>query len=152
VVVNPAAFERSQSGQVFGPITLRYEPRAGEPAEFPEPGWTDFVVVLLSWWLEQIETLRIGVEEEVRCGFMDGPLEFTVARQDADTYRLRCLERTRDGEDVIEDWTSPTATFDASLREAGRATLAECDRRGWASRDVATLRRALDAAIRPPAA
>jgi hypothetical protein len=142
VVVEPSAFERANSGNILGPIRLHREVTDGALAEFPEHGWTDFVVVILGWWLGGLRDLGQGAEQ-VSFMFMDGPLAFRVTAEDPETYRIQCLERRVGGEAEQGNWTSPKAHFEASVLGAGVATLAECDRRGWRSRDIDTLRNAI---------
>jgi hypothetical protein len=138
-VVEPSAFERGNSGNILGPIRLHHEATDSALTEFPEHGWTDFVVVILGWWLEGLRDLRQGAEQ-VLFRFMDGPLAFSVTPEDSETYRIHCVEERASGKTEHGDWISPKTEFESSVLGAGVASLAECDRRGWRSRDIDTLR------------
>ena len=107
--------------------------------DFPEPGWFDCPVPVLAWWLKSLA--NAAENGAATCRFMDGPHEFTLrgASATAAGGERHCVLRTSDG----DAWAIAGAEFAASLRAAAAATLAECDRRGWASRDILELRHAV---------
>lgn len=42
---------------------------------FPDEGWTDFTVIILGWWLEELSQLEINKRRSsFKLNFMDGPL------------------------------------------------------------------------------
>ncbi len=140
IVVDTRSFNRSGSGTITGPIWLTHGRRDEKQSAFPGERWDDFPVIILGWWLS---ALAGGAREEVACSFMDGPYEFTVKDAGDTLLRLRCLGRGIDAGEVVADFQTPaTALYDA-VRGAAAAALAECDRRGWAGRDVEELRRAI---------
>jgi len=89
VVVEPAAVRRTSGGSVVGPLELRF----GEQV-FPQPGWSDFVLVVLGWLVDALE--RVDANEEVSVSFMDGPFELALAK-DGDRVRVHGVERRRQG-------------------------------------------------------
>ena len=58
---------------------------------FPAEGWTDFVVVLATWWVDAIENLARGPQRAATLQFMDGPYWITAQRQGSDVV-LRCID------------------------------------------------------------
>ncbi|QOY34687.1 hypothetical protein AWH56_018435 [Anaerobacillus isosaccharinicus] len=43
---------------------------------FPDEKWTDFVVVILSWWNKKLRYFKyLKIEERLDFDFMDGPLK-----------------------------------------------------------------------------
>lgn len=77
------------SGNISAPIFLRLHERA-----FPEEGWIDFPIVILSWWLSSIESF----EDPIELAFMDGPFAIRL-KMDANLYEYSCIE---DGKKMIE--------------------------------------------------
>jgi hypothetical protein len=131
VVVPLESLRRATSGAVTGQLWLEVEVAADECVAYPEAGWWDFPVPVLTWWLDALASL--GAPSVATCRFMDGPHVFTVEEVDA---RLK-LQNDR--------WScaSTRPAFDGVLRGAALAVLAECDRQGWSSRDILDLRRAV---------
>jgi len=137
VIVDPRSFFLAQSGAIVGSVWIRTQ---GENhMVFPEAGWTDFPVVILGWWLNEIVALVSGHATEATCSFMDGPFEFRLTasgdvqlsrRPDEGTLNLG---RFRRPESARELWDS--------LHTAAVAVLTECEARGWSNDDVDVLRR-----------
>lgn len=81
----------SQSGIVTAPIYFCVEDRF-----FPEEGWSDFPLIVLSWWLDEIAG---GAEKSV-FPFMDGPFEINSLRV-GDDIQLSGVWRRKMGDRVI---------------------------------------------------
>lgn len=67
------SLERTTSGAVVGWIDL------GD-ASFPEAGWYDFPVTLLTWWIEALRDLISQDSDETTILFMDGAYEIRLER------------------------------------------------------------------------
>ena len=136
IVVEPKSFYVAKSGAVVGEIWLRLE---SPPLAFPQDGWTDFPVVVLGWWLHEVEALIQKASIEARCLFMDGPFEFALNG----SGEVRMGERR--AEKAIEIGSFPyrvsVEEFWKSLTVAAGSVIAECHARGWSSGDIDTLRR-----------
>jgi hypothetical protein len=148
IVVRPASLDRSGSGRITGPVWVRHARRGEAPQDFPEENWSDFPVVILAWWLDALAALESAEVEEATCTFMDGPFEFRVARAEPTLLHVRCFGRGIDADDPVADFRAPAAGLHNAVRAAADAVLAECDRRGWAGRDVPELRRARESGRR----
>ena len=145
VVVHTRSFDRSGSGSITGPIWLTHARRDETLSAFPGENWDDFPVVILGWWLSALARADC---EEAECSFMDGPYEF-MAKKEGDTLlRVRCFRRRLNADELVADFTTPASALYDAVRSAAAAALSECDRRGWAGRDVDELRRAHSAAVR----
>src|SRR5215213_8990361 len=134
VVVVPESLSRSQRGQVAGIVYLEL---GGEA--FPDPQWSDSVVVILGWWMEAILQLRSGDRASAELGFMDGPFRVIVKPGAGDPWYL---------EFVDENSVSKPAAIDLSRLEnsaldAARAVDRACHLRGWRSADIARLQAAI---------
>jgi hypothetical protein len=147
VVVAPQSFDSSStSGTITGPIWLRHDGYDERRAGFPEPGWSDFPVVVLGWWLTALGALRSGAATQATCLFMDGPFEITVTDAGGPLWRVQCVRRNADSEGVFADLVTSRDSLLGSITAAAEAALAECDRRRWSGRDVEALRRAVRSA------
>jgi hypothetical protein len=62
---------------------------------FPEERWKDFAVVITTWWLDAVQRLEKGIDQEVELFFMDGPYHIVATRLSGDAVKLRCVERGR---------------------------------------------------------
>jgi hypothetical protein len=129
VIVIPESFQLTTGGAVTGQFWLRFAAPVGTPRAVPEANWFDFPVPVLSWWLEALARVAAGADAALR--FMDGPHVLTLAPSSAGLLLFR-------GEGFEEQ--APAAPFEASLRAVAMLTLAECERRGWSSRDILELR------------
>lgn len=137
VIVAPRSFYQAKSGLIVGSVWIRIQ--GEQDIVFPEAGWTDFPVVILGWWLNEIEALVCGRTMEATCSFMDGPFEFCLTasgdvqlsrRGDEGTLNLGRFQRP---DSVRGLW--------ASLHAAALAVLSECGARGWSGNDIDVLRR-----------
>ncbi|HET7550630.1 MAG TPA: hypothetical protein VFK04_05025 [Gemmatimonadaceae bacterium] len=129
VVVMPESFQLTTGGAVTGQLWLHFAMPVGIPRAVPEANWFDFPVPVLSWWLEALARVASGSDAALR--FMDGPYVLALMPSSAGLLLFR-------GEGFEEE--APVASFEASLRAAAMLTLAECERRGWSSRDILELR------------
>ena len=68
LLVSRSGLGRSNAGLVYANISLK----VGESI-FPSVDWTDFVVVVLTWWAEAMVRLLRGELERVKVRFMEGP-------------------------------------------------------------------------------
>lgn len=129
--VAEASLERSFTGQVTGLLWLQIGATA-----YPDDNWSDFVVIVLGWWLQQVNSL-LGGARTIVLRFMEGPyaVELTEIGYESASVRLR-------------DSSGSARPFDAALDsyDLARQILAAasaihhaCQVRGWHSDDLATL-------------
>lgn len=149
VVVDTTALVQKESGTIAGPLWLR----DGDPdtqADFPEVGWVDLPVATLASWVQELQRLARSLPatgSEAACRFLDGPYYFTVRVESAGGWLIRCHEvrdRPKGPDEPVREWKTGSSAFLASAVRAGRAVLAQCDARGWWSRETEALRRCLE--------
>ena len=149
VVVDTTALVRHDSGTVAGPIWLR-DGDADTQADFPEVGWVDLPLAVLVTWVSELQRLTRTVPASgsvTACHFLDGPYYFTVEVESVGGWTIRCFEAREpraQPEHPVHQWKTGGSAFLASAVRASRAVLAECDARGWWSRDTESLRRRLE--------
>ncbi len=133
VIVEPSRLVRRETGSIIGPLVVR----AGNVV-FPEPGWHDFPVVVLGWWLEKSTRLTAhGIGEFL---FMDGPFFFTVHTNRRTEARVCFQERRVAGNYAIAEATTPVASVVSAIESAARDVFLTCQTREWDNRDVERLR------------
>jgi len=110
---------------------------------FPEAGWSDFPIVVLTWWIDLLARLASGQTNRGEISFMDGPYRVHA------TLTGESLQLEFVSENPGVSGASSTTTLDHTLDEAigaARALLEECRRRGWTSDDIEDLQRSLNLA------
>jgi hypothetical protein len=110
-----------------------------ESGAFPEPGWSDFVVVVLGWFASALlKTMRSnGVRG--RAHFMDGPYAVDVGMS-CGMLHFTLISRDREvgtGEAAIKPFVN-------ALTSQSRKVLDECRSREWWSADADTLETLLE--------
>lgn len=115
-------------------------------ATFPEKGWRDFVVVILTWWHDAlhklIESKQNKMEEEF--DFMDGPLLVRVVKVSNDGLVLNFIKEMRDTEQIIFTANASMTKLKSTLLKASKELLGELNQRNWHSDDIEELKRKHD--------
>src|SRR5699024_6489063 len=70
---------------------------------FPEKGWNDFVVVILTWWhdalINLIQSEQNGTEQAFE--FMDGPLSVKAIKMSENVLELQFIKERRETEEIF---------------------------------------------------
>ncbi|MEK4669984.1 hypothetical protein [Niallia sp. FSL R7-0271] len=102
---------------------------------FPDEGWDDFLVIILSWWIKSIRGVDISkIGTTYKLDFMDGPPEVLVKKID-DEY----VEMNFRYEDEFNDSFKGTFLFKElkdSLLSVSKKVIREMDRNQWATKDI----------------
>jgi hypothetical protein len=136
ICFDPSTLHQSRSGSITGVVYFELNPER----QFPGLGWSDFVVVLASWWMVALKKIAEGTSE-VELRFMDGPYWITVVSQEG-ALLLRCKEDNRDAGVVYElrvklnDLTGEIFSFARKVSDA-------CKAAGISSVDLDNMRTAL---------
>jgi hypothetical protein len=105
---------------------------------FPGPRWSDFVVVVLSWW---IESLR-GTDEGKLFRFMDGPFFMKVSGAGASSVRVECYEDRKE-QKLVGSYQVPVKRIHGEIEAAAKAVVHALQERNWTSRDLEHLAKLL---------
>jgi hypothetical protein len=136
ICFDPGTLHQSRSGSITGVVYFQFNPER----QFPSLGWSDFVVVLASWWIVALREITEGASE-VKLRFMDGPYWINVVSQEGGLL-LRCTEDNRDAGIVYElkvkpnDLTGEIFSFARKVSDACKAV-------GISSVDLDNMRTAL---------
>ena len=134
IEVRPATFEIGSGGSVVGVIFVTAD---GQP--FPAGSWSDFPLVVLSWWLDSLLSQGTGTKV---LRFMEGPYYIEVSGPTlfgAANVRLVDKQNPQNGQELALNY----GEFGAEVRTAAEHAAAECERRGWKTADLTALRKSL---------
>jgi hypothetical protein len=122
----------SQGGNITGQVFL-----AGDNWCFPENGWSDFPVIIIGWWLNDLKTL-LHSGGTFECRFMDGPFLFRVSSVQEDQWLIECGRS--DPEFSLEHSAQVMPhQFMSSLRSTAQSLIVACNNHGWRSSDIRRL-------------
>ena len=132
-------FGKSAAGLIYAELSLS----VGE-LQFPDSKWTDFVVVVLTWWCSAFSRLLAGQMESIEVRFMEGPYLVEVGPIKQELVHLMLVEaglkRRIHCDANVDAWVLIRSVLSAADR-----TLTECKNRNWWSDDADRLLAARDA-------
>lgn len=99
---------------------------------FPEKEWSDFPVVILSWWIEGLREIESGRSHSFHGSFMDGPFEFVVQSGDGSAFAISWGLRGNTAAVGIVN----VSVFLESAVAAGRRVANCCRENNWGGKDV----------------
>lgn len=113
-----------------GSITANLEARIGNFV-FPGTGWSDFVAIVLGWWLVALQGLIRG-QKSVELRFMDGPYVMYVTREGAGATncKLQCCEERAERVVVFQTNVNPLQLLSETERTATEL-LEACAAKMW---------------------
>jgi|SRR5215831_2361335 len=111
---------------------------------FPSQFWSDFPVIILSWWLDALLSLRsVGNAEFL---FMDGPHSFQIGRN-VGNFVLRCLDDPRGEAQCVHETLVNVDELSSQITNAASMVVRECRVRGWLTADTRALESKLNAFV-----
>ena len=134
ITVEPQTFVDAHGGPVTGVIFFDLE-----TLQFPSIGWSDFPVVLVSWWLGAALQLTSSPKTERFLEFMDGPYRVSVQSAGAQDWLLRFIDEHGSGE-VRAEWKGPSRDVVKQLLSSANLIDRTCTAHGWESPDLSKLR------------
>ncbi|MGZ6176562.1 MAG: hypothetical protein ACXWNB_12060 [Candidatus Binataceae bacterium] len=87
IKIDPFTSGRTAAGLVFAGVGVRI----GDFV-FPDEKWTDFVIVILSWWAEAVMGLLHGSERTAELRFMEGPYVAELRAGGGPSWRVSFVE------------------------------------------------------------
>jgi hypothetical protein len=136
ICFDPSTLRQSRSGSITGVVYFEF----GLERQFPRLGWSDFVVVLASWWMVALQEIAKGASE-VELSFMDGPYWITVVSQEGESL-LRCTEDRR-GAGVMYELRVELSDLTAEIFSFARKVSDACKTAGISSVDLDHMRTGL---------
>lgn len=118
--------ERTKQRSIIGRIWFTL----GEQA-FPGAGWSDFIVVVLGWWIGQLLDLRRANKSDVEFLFMDGPYSILV-KEDRDGALALSFRKGSDPAPRMPPVTWTTRhELETELLTNAREVVAACRSEEW---------------------
>lgn len=96
---------------------------------FPGAGWSDFVAVVLGWWLRALRELIRGAAS-VELGFMDGPFVIRITKHQPAHYIVACCEYRAERRVLLQARVDALQLLSETERAAARV-LEACVARKW---------------------
>lgn len=135
VVLDARSLEMTSRGNITGQIWVVLD---GE--SFPEDGWSDFPVVVLTWWIQALDRLSGNFEKIAELRFMDGPFSIRLGAHPAGDVEADFLSRSHSVRPSIK---VELRALDMSIRSCAHLVLETCGLKDWHTDDVENLRRVL---------
>ncbi|TRZ40270.1 hypothetical protein CEQ21_04860 [Niallia circulans] len=102
---------------------------------FPDEGWDDFLVIILSWWIKSIRSVDISrIGTTYKFDFMDGTPEVLVKKVSEDQ-----VEMNFSFEDDLNESFKGTFLYKElkdSLLSVSKQVIRELDRNQWIKEDI----------------
>src|ERR1700761_7175354 len=137
IFFDPDTLHQSRLGSITGVVSFQFRLER----QFPSPGWSDFVVVLASWWLVELRRLAEGAHE-AKLRFMDGPYWIAISSRDGGKLSLSCVE-DRQGAGVVYELMVKSSDLEAEIFSFARNVSNACKLAGISSVDLDGMRAAL---------
>jgi len=132
VRIDPEAFIKRRL--VSGPIWME----AGAES-FPGTGWTDFPVVILGFWLTNIQPVAEQTAKNCRLPFMDGPYSGVVEASSTNVWTLMFLERGPQRENILFTTKIDAGVFLEQIVAAAETVVEFCKKKQWIDDDLLSL-------------
>jgi|LSQX01.1.fsa_nt_gb hypothetical protein len=140
IMIDDQNVELSRKGAVLGNVWVKL----GEFA-FPSDDWSDFVVVILTWWLNTIPALRQHNSASIHeLQFMDGPYYIQMTTDDQEIVWIVCKERIVNGYRVIYECHCLNEEICKAIISAARTVLNIAKTRDWVTPETQKLMKALE--------
>ncbi|MDT0192908.1 hypothetical protein [Exiguobacterium sp. BG5(2022)] len=122
------------SGQIIGEINFVIDTYD----YFPGVGWSDFVAVILKWWIDSCRAILHAPLKSIHSfPFMDGP--FSISAKKISLSELE-LSFTKDGQMKTEIGIVSIEELKVALIKATRQFINAVNRLGWENEDVDVLK------------
>ena len=140
IIVDENSLTKGNDDVIFGKIYIS----VGD-SSFPDKKWDDFIVVIMSWWNEEL--LKImdnnemdNNEKDYQLNFMDGPYEVVINRKPFERLELECLRRGRDKNVVLSRVSCSLNEFSNQLIKATETVIKVLESNNWDTNDIRILK------------
>jgi len=106
---------------------------------FPDLTWSDFPVIVLTWWSQAIARLVSAESATEEFLFMDGPYWFQASQIEADNWSVRCVRGFESEQEVVLERRAVPSIVISAIHRAAAGLVRECRQQGWWTRDIAKL-------------
>jgi hypothetical protein len=104
---------------------------------FPEEGWSDFVVYLLTWWIKSIKGLIVSdLGRTYEFDFMDGTPIVFAKKLDSEDLELRFCIGDQVKRQVILTSTCSISELRNSILSVSKKVIRSFERKNWKREDI----------------
>lgn len=128
VIINLDSIKMSKSGAITGEIFFEVSNKF-----FPEENWSDFIVVILGWWVNNLRNYYQRREDCFELCFMDGPLSIKVKNKEEDTIELSFMRITGDEQQIFFKAECYKEVLKKRILSAARKILRKAEIEQWYS-------------------
>lgn len=110
---------------------------------FPEERWSDFPVVILTWWINVLLLIinsKVGLSDKFL--FMDGPFYIKGKKSEEDIINLEFIHNIGKGKTIFSTECS-VMQLKAILLKVSKKLIWNVLEKGWETEDVRNLNRAI---------
>ncbi len=134
IVLGKDSLHRSTKGSITGIIYFDFG-----HYQFPEKEWSDFVVVIISWWLNALDQVVRGISKCIDFHFMDGPLLLRLKKDSKDILKLECIDEGKHAKVEFTSYVYLKNIF-SELEIAAEELINQCKLNDWKSDDIEALK------------
>lgn len=136
IKVNNDSLYLNNSNQIIGEI---YFEKNGY-LFFPEEKWSDFVVIILSWWTEKFRYFEYAsIGEFIELGFMDGPLLIRIERISKNALRIVGIKENSYNKEVLFKADTNYNVLKRSLLNVSKSVLGFVKLKNWETEETINL-------------
>lgn len=136
IIVNNDTFIMNKSGNVIGNIYFNID-----GINFPDEGWSDFIIVILIWWIEAISKINPKRKSDTfQLGFMEGPLFVRGYVKGENVTELEFTKERSNKSEIFFTSTCSISQMQISIYQAAKEILKQAETRGWDSDDIKRLK------------
>ncbi|MFD1738866.1 hypothetical protein ACFSCX_20340 [Bacillus salitolerans] len=108
---------------------------------FPKEKWTDFVVVILSWWNEKLRYFKYGnIGERIEFDFMEGSLLLRLEKLNHHEVNIKGIKRNLINEEVLFEAETLFNDLKKSLVTVSNSVIGHAKLKGWETNELAELK------------
>jgi len=107
---------------------------------FPDKDWSDFVVVVLGWWVEEISKIEVGKTKTFTLNFMDGPFFATGYLLGDNLVKIEFVKERLCGNDINHIAICDIKQLMMCILNAANDLVLELEKRALDNNDIARLK------------
>jgi uncharacterized protein YkvS len=111
---------------------------------FPEEKWTDFVVIILSWWMKKLRSIKhVKCGENIEVDFMNGPLMLIIEKINDNEVNLTGIKRNLISADVLFEAKTHLDDLMRGLVAASNSVVHYAKSKHWETKELIELEKEL---------
>lgn len=136
IIINLDSIEMSKSGAITGEIFFEIS-----NGFFPEENWSDFIVVILGWWINNLIDYYERNDESFELCFMDGPLSVEAKKKTEEIIELSFLRINDDKKQNFFKTECLEKTLRKRILSAARKILRKAEIEQWSTESIKGLKK-----------